>query len=212
MQINNAGILPSERILTQDGFESAFAVNTLGPFILTMQLLPLLKETSRKYKESRVVSFTRTNDTNVKINVSSGGMYTAKLDCSNLQSEKAWWYDGNAAYAHTKRQEVVMTTKFAESHPDVTFSSVHPGWAETPGVRSSIPGFFAMFQKYFRTVEQGADGILWLACSKEVQEKYKNVNGEFWLDREIAPKHLSMAGTQEGPNEANNLMAILDQF
>ncbi|MCH8962568.1 MAG: SDR family NAD(P)-dependent oxidoreductase [Bacteroidetes bacterium] len=62
--INNAGVLLDERQTSADGLEMTFATNTLGYFLLTELLLPLLKASA----PSRV------------LNVSSGGMYLAKLD------------------------------------------------------------------------------------------------------------------------------------
>ncbi|NNJ64490.1 MAG: dehydrogenase, partial [Xanthomonadales bacterium] len=67
-------------------------------------------------------------------------------------------------------------------------------WADTPGVRGSLPGFYRLTRKVLRTPEQGADTIVWLAAADEAGE----VSGKFWLDRE---PHLSAilpgtAGTQ----------------
>lgn len=41
--------------------------------------------------------------------------------------------------------------------------AMHPGWTETQGVKSSIPGFWKAFGSRFRSVEQGADTIVYLA-------------------------------------------------
>ena len=70
--INNAGVLAGERDLSVDGHELTFATNVLGMFVLTNELLPQLLSGA----PSRV------------INVSSGGMYTARLDPSDLESEE----------------------------------------------------------------------------------------------------------------------------
>ena len=61
--VNNAGVMPPERTLTEDGLELTFATNVAGPFLLTALLLPALGRGA----PSRVV------------NVSSGGMYTQRL-------------------------------------------------------------------------------------------------------------------------------------
>lgn len=44
---NNAGIMAGPYKLTDDGIESQFATNQLGPFALTMKLLPLMQETAK---------------------------------------------------------------------------------------------------------------------------------------------------------------------
>ncbi|HSD58477.1 MAG TPA: SDR family NAD(P)-dependent oxidoreductase, partial [Methanotrichaceae archaeon] len=50
--INNAGTFSSQRQLTEDGLEMTFAVNHLAPFLLTHELLDLLKESA----PSRIVT------------------------------------------------------------------------------------------------------------------------------------------------------------
>ena len=69
----------------------------------------------------------------LQIIVSSGGMYTVKLDTKDMQFENMRSFDGTFAYAQNKRQQIVMTQQFAEEHPNIHFSAMHPGWADTPG-------------------------------------------------------------------------------
>ena len=47
----------------------------------------------------------------------------------------------------------------------VLVTSMHPGWADTPGVRRSLPRFFKLTQGVLRTPDEGADTIVWLAAS-----------------------------------------------
>ena len=68
--INNAGATFSKREVTSEGFERNFAVNYLGPFLLTHELLGLLKSSA----PSRI------------INVSSGLAKNGKVDLDDLQS------------------------------------------------------------------------------------------------------------------------------
>ena len=75
--VNNAGAMVEDRTLTAEGVELTFATNVLGPFLLTNLLTPLLVRSA----PSRV------------INVSSGGMYTQRLDVEDLQTEHRG-YDG----------------------------------------------------------------------------------------------------------------------
>jgi dehydrogenase/reductase SDR family protein 12 len=61
-------------------------------------------------------------------------MLVQKMDLSDLQFAKsASNFDGAMAYAQTKRQQVVMTEQFSKMYPNVHFSCMHPGWADTPG-------------------------------------------------------------------------------
>ena len=50
-----------------------------------------------------------------------------KLDVKDLQFEKMSPFDGTMAYAQNKRQQVVMTEKWAEKYKEIFFSSMHPG-------------------------------------------------------------------------------------
>jgi NAD(P)-dependent dehydrogenase (short-subunit alcohol dehydrogenase family) len=179
--VNNAGVLPPERTHTEDGVELTFATNVLGPFLLTALLLPAL----RRCAPSRVV------------NVSSGGMYTEKLDADDPQLERRE-FDGSRFYAHTKRAEVALTEEWAERTvgEGVAFSSMHPGWVATPGVERSLPRFNRIMGPVLRDPAQGAETIVWLAGSPAAAEP----SGGFWHDRRLRPKH-RMPRTHESAEE-----------
>lgn len=139
-------------------------------------------------------------------------MYTATLDPTDLQTLKGK-FDGTRAYSHTKRQQVHMAEYFARQHPNVQFHSMHPGWAETPGVKSSIPGFYDSFKSSFRTQEEGADTIVWLSISEELLSKHPNEsNGSFWFDRAPARKHLPLAFTQPSDADIESMIKQLDEI
>ena len=57
----------------------------------------------------------------------TGGMLVMKLDRKDLQFENMGTFDGTMAYAQNKRQQVIMTEKWAEKHKEIFFSSMHPG-------------------------------------------------------------------------------------
>lgn len=83
--INNAGALFNERKQTQDGIEQTFATDLLGVFYLTMRL----KDALARSRNARI------------INVSSGGMYTQKIDVADLENRQGP-YNGATAYARAK--------------------------------------------------------------------------------------------------------------
>ena len=154
--VNNAGVLPPERQRTADGFELAFATNVLGPFVLTGLLVGALRLGDR----ARV------------INVSSGGMYTARLDVDDPQLEGRK-FDGPSFYAHTKRAEVALTEVWAERLAEFGISchSMHPGWADTPGLSSSLPRFHRLMRPLLRDPHEGADTIVWLATTDRERDR-----------------------------------------
>lgn len=175
--VNNAGVMPPERTLTEDGIELAFATNVIGPFWLTRSL-PL--------DAARVIT------------VASGGMYGQKLD-GDLQNVA---YAPVKAYARTKRCEVVLTEMWAQRMPRTTVHSMHPGWADTPGVKTSLSTFSKFSKPILRTPEQGADTIVWMGGSPVPLE----TSGLFWHDRRPRPTHL-FGANQETEEERQHLWA-----
>ncbi|KAM3935023.1 dehydrogenase/reductase SDR family member 12 isoform 2-T2 [Leptodactylus fuscus] len=190
--VNNAGCMVNSRELTEDGIEKNFATNVLGTYILTKALLPALE----KEDDARVVT------------VSSGGMLVQKLDVSDLQFQKGT-FDGTMAYAQNKRQQVILTEHWAKEHPKVHFSVMHPGWADTPAVRSSMPDFYEKMKNRLRTEEQGADTVLWLSVSPAVT---KHASGLFFQDRKPVSTHLPLASTHSSDGDEEKLLQTLQEM
>ena len=191
--VNNAGCMVNTRETNKEGLDMNFATNTLGTYLLTTSLLPLLE----KSDQPRVVT------------VSSGGMLVQKLDVEDLQFEKLAKYDGTMAYAQNKRQQVELTESLAGKHPGIHWSVMHPGWADTPAVRTAMPDFHAKMKDKLRSVEQGADTIVWLAVSPAALQFE---SGQFWQDRVPVSAHLPLAWTRAGQAERDRLMASLEEF
>jgi NAD(P)-dependent dehydrogenase (short-subunit alcohol dehydrogenase family) len=182
--VNNAGVLPDTLQRTAEGHELTFATNVLGPHLLTTWLMPSLRGGARV------------------VTVSSGGMYPVRLSLRALQGEVKQ-FDGVAAYAQTKRAEVLLNERLATRHPQVTFSAMHPGWADTPSVRTSLPRFWSVMKSRLRTPEEGADTIVWLAATRSLP------SGKFWFDRREARTHL-LPGTQERPGDVERLWELVE--
>ena len=192
MLINNAGALFNPRQVTAEGLEKSFALLLLSPYILTERLLPLLLQS----RSPRVV------------NVLSGGMYTQKIDVDDLQSKRGT-YSGSVAYARAKRGLMIMTEEWAARWKEhgIVVNAMHPGWADTPGVETALPGFYRLTRRFLRSPDEGADTAVWLATSTEAGK----VSGKFWLDREQHPSHLSDR-TREKPAERQQLLDALEQL
>ncbi len=163
--IHNAGALDKEYALSPSGIERTAASQVVGPFLLTGLLLPLL----RAAQHSRVLW------------VSSGGMYSQPLSVAALDMGPDG-YDGTVAYARAKRAQVTLAQMWAEYlRPDrITVHAMHPGWADTPGVRRSLPTFRRVTGPLLRSPEQGADTLVWLAADDGTP---LDATGMFWLDR-----------------------------
>lgn len=187
--VHNAGVLPSQRTMTAEGNELTFATNVLGPFALTALLLPRLRAS-----HARVIT------------VSSGGMYPVKLSLPALQGQVAT-FDGVAAYAQTKRAEVILNALWAGREPGIAFHALHPGWADTPGVQSSLPRFRALTHSILRTAEQGADTAVWLAAA----EGPGHASGRFWFDRAEARVH-AFPWTRESGEQRAALWSLCERL
>ena len=94
----------------------------------------------------------------------------------------------------------------------ILYFNFWPGWADTPAVRSSMPDFYNKMKDRLRTVEQGADTLVWLSLAKSVTEDPKNQGGQFFQDREPVSKHLPLAWTRSSEAEDLKLMSVLDEF
>jgi dehydrogenase/reductase SDR family member 12 len=190
--VNNAGVLPTTRRETPAGLELTFATNVLGPFLLTNLLLGRLRESA----PARVIT------------VSSGGMYTGKLDPGDLQTTHRD-YDGPDVYARTKRAEVVLTELWADRlrGTGVVAHAMHPGWARTAGVAESLPRFNRVMRPLLRTPEEGADTIVWLGAAEEPAA----TTGLFWHDRRPRPTH-RVPWTRESRADRERLWAACAQL
>ncbi len=180
--IHNAGALTRNLRYTADGLEVTAQVHVVAPFLLTTELLPILQATPG----ARVLT------------VSSGGMYTQRLDLDMLATP-ATPFNGVRAYANAKRAQVVLNELWSKHHgvSGVVFHAMHPGWADTPGMRESLPRFHTLMGPLLRTPSQGADTVVWLATDPRALE----TSGQFWQDREprsVAP----LPGTRTSDTDA----------
>ena len=165
--VDNAGAIYPRRTISPDGIEATLATMVVGPFALVAGLLPLLERTPT----ARVVS------------VTSGGMYAQRLDLSDLGSSRQQ-YDGTRAYARAKRAQVTLMREWARRQRGaVTFSSMHPGWADSPGLAASLPGFYRLMTPLLRSPAEGVDTIVWLVADPAATD----TDGRLYLDRRPRP-------------------------
>jgi dehydrogenase/reductase SDR family member 12 len=168
--VDNAGAMFPERDVTPDGFERTFATMVLGPFVLAARLLPRLASSP----DGRIVA------------VTSGGMYTQSLPLDDLGYELGT-YNGAKAYARAKRAQVALVREWARRLRDrgstLEVNAMHPGWADTPGLAASLPGFRERLGDGLRTPAEGVDTLLWLAASPDA----RRTSGRLFLDRRVRP-------------------------
>ncbi len=123
--VNNAGIFAAERSLTADGIELTFAVNHVGPFLLTELVMPRLLASATE-APSRV------------IDVASVAHTRGRIHLDDLQLASAW--TAYAAYAQSKLANVMHAATLAERHDPgkLVAYSLHPGVISTKLLRQGF--------------------------------------------------------------------------
>ncbi|KJK49287.1 short-chain dehydrogenase [Lentzea aerocolonigenes] len=157
--VNNAGVMNvPNRVETIDGFELQLASNFLGPFALTVRLLPLLLAAPAP----RVAT------------MSSGTANGGRINFDDLQSQEK--YNPLRAYAQSKLADLLLTTHLAELAAERGWSllstGAHPGYTRTNLLTSGPnlngrPGFFEVLVSKIvpsQGVEQGSEPLLFAAA------------------------------------------------
>lgn len=151
--INNAGIANMPREISKDGFELTFAVNHLGPFLLTNLLLPALRAA-----QGRVIT------------VASDIHKIGRIHWDNLQLSKGYFV--LRSYAQSKLANILFTKALAErvAADGVHVNCLHPGavstsiWPERNWLERS---FSKVLRLFLITAEQGARTSIWLASGED---------------------------------------------
>jgi NAD(P)-dependent dehydrogenase (short-subunit alcohol dehydrogenase family) len=167
--VNNAGIVAGERRLTQDGYESTFAVNHLAPFLLTNLLLGRLRESA----PARVV-------TTASIAHASG-----RIDFDDLHGERDW--SMMSAYSNSKLANVLFTRELARRVPreEVAANCLHPGAVGTRlggGAGRLRALAWTVARPFLRSPAKGAGTIVYLA----VESEGGGVTGGYFADERLA--------------------------
>lgn len=162
--INNAGIIPKNRIITSEGIETQFAVNYIAPYLLSRLLIDLLKKNS----PSRIVHTSSTAHMSGNLNVN---------DFQGLDEKYKMW--GWRSYFDTKLALTIDTVELAKEleGTGVTCNAVHPGFVNTNLGRYITPKFLLKIMGIFiLSSKGGADPIIEAACS----DKYEKVSGKYF--------------------------------
>ena len=166
--VNNAGTLRPQRELSSDGVELTFATNVVGYYLMTQQLLEILRAST----PARVV------------NVASS--YASDLDLDDLQFERRP-YDGLTAYAQSKACDRMLTWAFARrlAGSGVTVNAMAPGLMTDTHLYRDLSADIRhqLEQQPGRSIAEGADTAVWLASAS----KLEGVTGRFYELRSEQP-------------------------
>lgn len=167
--VNNAGGIFTRREKSADGFERTWALNHLSYFLLTQELLELLKASA----PGRI------------INVASTMHTSGAIDFDDLQGEKS--YGGIRAYSQSKLANVLFTYALARrlEGTGITANCLHPGGVAT-SFGLNTPGALKLLMRLARpfliTPEQGAATSIYLASSPDVE----GVSGKYFAKCKLA--------------------------
>jgi len=176
--VNNAGAVHQTRKLGRDGIEMTFAVNHLAYFLLTHELLDVLKASA----PARIV------------NVASEAHRGMKLDFADLESERR--YIPFVAYGRSKLANLMFTYELARrlEGTGVTVNAVHPGVIAS-GFAKNDPGLFSFLAKlaspFLLSPEKGARMQVHVASAPELA----SVTGRFF--KRMKPVTSSRASRDE---------------
>ena len=180
------------RFMTAEGRETSFTTNLLSHYMLVEGLI-------------RRGAFGRERP--LVINMTSGGGYNVPLNIGFLNQTGAQGFNGTAAYGSHKRAQMVLNQYWRGRYgpQGYTFYVMHPGWADTEGVKKSLPRFRRILAPALRDAASGADTALWLAATRPSQPDPESI----WFDRKPRPAHV-YARTRVTQETPASLLAFLD--
>jgi NAD(P)-dependent dehydrogenase (short-subunit alcohol dehydrogenase family) len=176
--VNNAGALFNARQVTSEGLEKTFALNHMSYFTMTNVLLPKLNA------GARIVC------------TASDAHKGNKLNFDDLQSEKS--YSGFGVYGRSKLMNILFTRELAKrlDGTGIAANCLHPGFVATRfGDQSGgfMSGLIGVAKNFALTPEQGAQTIIYLASSPDVEGQ----SGGYYV------KSKRTAPTREAQNDAD---------
>jgi len=190
--VNNVGVLLDDLAITAEGREASFVSNLLSHYQLTEGLIRrhMLREPGATV-----------------VNMTSGGGYNVPLMVGMLNVTDPKRYSGVAAYGFHKRAQVVLNQYWRDTYGSrgVAFYLMHPGWADTDGVKRSLPRFRKILRPILRNEASGADTALWLAGTRPSQPEHELV----WFDRAARPAHV-YERTKTTKDTPQSLVAYLE--
>lgn len=173
--INNAGVFQVPFGLTEDGFETHMAVNHFGHFLLTQQLLELMK----KAAPSRVVV------------VSSSLLKRARLDLGDVNMRQGE-YVKSRGYANSKLANALFARELSRrlEGTGVSVYCVHPGMVMTKLSRYVLPAALRVVLQPIamllglKTPVEGCQTVVYCACEESIQSEtgcyYGNCQKDSW--------------------------------
>ncbi len=190
--LNNAGGMFLSRTESVDGIEMTLALNHLSYFLLTAQLLPLLKASA----PSRI------------INVASDAHRGGKIDFDDIQLRRN--YGGWRAYQQSKLANILFTNELSRrlEGTGVTANALHPGFVRTRFFQD-FDGWIGFVTKLGARLvaigpEAGAQTSIYLATSPEIE----GVSGRFF----VKSRPVTSSARSRDPATAERLWQVSEEL
>ncbi|KAL0486635.1 retinol dehydrogenase [Acrasis kona] len=162
--VENAGIATAEYRLTADKWESTIQTNVLSTFLLAILLLPLLRKTTKKNSDTRLVI--------VASEVHHWSPFDER-DAPNIfeRLNDQTHFKPNDRYQISKLLDVLLTRALAENmkapeDKSISVTSVNPGLCHSELGREAGWGLWLMKKALARTTEMGARTLTHSAVGK----------------------------------------------
>jgi retinol dehydrogenase-14 len=157
--VNIAAIFKSQRLVNSLGFEYMFSTNHLGPFLLTNELLDLLKSG----KPSKVITVSAPSVT--------------KIDFDDLHGKKKFSAGFMGAFGASKMMNLMFTYALSRrlEGTGVTANVFHPGLVKSDLTRE-MP---AIMNFIFKRISNKPDKAARMLCTLAIDKTYENSNGTF---------------------------------
>ena len=158
--INNAGGVRDKQYITVDGTEATFAANHLAPFVLTRELMPLLKASAAHLPAGtvRVIAVS-----------SSAHRLPKTMNWDDLQSMNH--FVATPAYCLAKLANILFTRELARrvSGDGVIAQSMHPGVVDSNFASHGDQNMQShMAAATLDAPDKPAETLVWMATAPEV--------------------------------------------
>lgn len=170
---NNAGIMAFKDRATTDGFDIQMQTNHLSHFLLTKELMPIIKEASKKKGEARIVNHSSIARFGVKklegkyfekrggnLGGNGSNMFLSAIIPQGRWARYSQTKLANAAFTaclHEKFQNENLSIKSLVAHPGLAITELQNTTVKDGGMGAWMTG---QFMKGGQSMEDGAIGII----------------------------------------------------
>ncbi|MFC5827656.1 SDR family NAD(P)-dependent oxidoreductase [Nonomuraea insulae] len=145
--VNNAGIHEMRATKNAQGWDTAFATNHLGPFVLTEALMPHLPDGANVVFVCSAVEDSERRP--AVIAGFRGGRYiSAEASARGEWKPGGSTQPGSDAYATSKQCNLATVLAFARETPRLRFNAVEPGFSPATGLSRDANVFLRLLGKY----------------------------------------------------------------